>query len=327
MADLTAALRIGRTFYFAVDAIPPAYLRKLCAAIVDKGLRISWAAEMRLEGGFTKGLGNDLARSGCVAVSFGYESGNQRILQLIDKAVKADQIPSLLHAAYESGIACQMMGFIGFPTETVDEALQTYRVLHDTQDNWMLAGIGDFVLTPGAIVAKSPDRFGVSSLGCFEGDDIHRWLWWVGRDGLLRHPGDQRDAPEIREAASQVAPFFGDRPFVGGIDSAHSILYFRRFGPRAFKDHAPRDESESEWYTSPLPVADFVSVDDLSAFHRSFQRQGKSAGWAEISQWLNEPLALPSNAGELEIEIAPNGAVASVQPWGERRTFTIVPAD
>jgi hypothetical protein len=326
LADLTTAMGIGRTFYFAVDAIPPAYLRRLCAAIAGGIPPISWAAEMRLEGGLASGLADQLAQAGCVALSFGYESGSQRILRFLDKAQKIDQVPSLLRACKERGIACQLMGFIGFPTETLDEALETYRVLSDTRDSWALSGIGDYVLTPGAIVAKNPERFGISACGSYEGEDIRRWLWWKDGDGVLRYPGDQREASEVPIAAVRAPQFRGNRPFLGGIDSAHSILYFRQFGPNGLNERTHPDDFSGGRCVSRLPVGDFVSADDLAAFHQSLRREGRSAGWAEISDWLDKSLSWSSREERREIAIAPNGSVASVRPTNSERTFTIVPA-
>jgi anaerobic magnesium-protoporphyrin IX monomethyl ester cyclase len=325
LADLVAAARVGRTLYFAVDAIPPAYLKKLCAALIEHNVGISWAAEIRMEGGFLKGLADDLRRAGCVALSFGYESGAQRVLQLIDKGQRVDQVPALLRAVSGNGIACQLMGFIGFPTETVDEALQTYRVLEETHAWWVFAAIGDFVLTPGAIVAKQPNRFGITSIGPFEGEDICRWLWWKGSDGVLRYPGDQRNDAGVCEAASRI-PFLGKRPYLGGIDTGHSILYFRRFGPDTFKATVQPGQYGIDVYESCLPVADFATLDDLSALHSSWRRRGESAGWAEIDGWLQESLPLSPDQGMFDIGIGPQGDVVDIQSANPRRTFTIVPA-
>ena len=79
-------------------------------------------------------MADELREAGCVAVSFGYESGCQRILDLINKGVRLEQVPELLAELSRVGIAAQMMGFIGFPGETLAEASQTFEFLLQNRD-------------------------------------------------------------------------------------------------------------------------------------------------------------------------------------------------
>ena len=75
--------------------------------------------------------------------------------------MRLTDVPDLLKELGRVGIGAQMMGFIGFPGEQPGEAYATYAFLRDHIDDWTLAGIGDFVMTPGAIVAKRPADFGI----------------------------------------------------------------------------------------------------------------------------------------------------------------------
>ncbi|MFD7868447.1 hypothetical protein [Streptomyces sp. NPDC059783] len=165
-----------------MDAMSPRYLRTLAAALAESSLDLRWSAELRLECTFPKrAVGELLAASGCVAVSFGYESGSQRVLDLIDKGVRIDVVPEVLTEPARNGIAAQMMGFTGFPTETRAEAPATYEFLRDHEKLWTTSGIGVFSLTPGSIVAKDPGRFGIDVLPLPASDDIRRYVPWRDR--------------------------------------------------------------------------------------------------------------------------------------------------
>ncbi|HEY3058251.1 MAG TPA: radical SAM protein [Chloroflexota bacterium] len=312
--ELRHIAQYARTLYFSVDAIAPAYLRKLSQAIAASGLDIHWSAELRLEKSMIKdGMADELRKAGCVAVSFGYESGCQRILDLINKGVRLEQVPELLSELSRVGIAAQMMGFVGFPGETIAEASQTFEFLLENRANWTLAGIGDFLLTPGASVAKRPADFGIRDVGPFDGDDIVRTLYWTDGEGRTHFDGGGHDAA-IEPLAERVVNFVDDRPFVGGIDSAHSILYFAHYGavlvPPEKRDSLTDDPIlVTERYSTPLSGVDtFTARGDLVDFHRQRRARGRSTNLAELQAWLAEELPPVTEAsGGERLAIYPNG--------------------
>ena len=317
VTDLQRVQAIGATIYFAVDAMSPRYLRRLAAAIAP--LKLSWAAELRLEKTFVSGLTQELAASGCVAISFGYESAAPRILELIDKGTDTEIIGHILGALRQANIGAQMMGFVGFPSETPAEAMMTYDFLIEHQDSWALAGIGDFVLTTQSIVAKQPSRFGIEKLVASRGDDIVRSLSWVESAGSVRRSaGDARDEA-LNRAAREISRGRETRPFVGGIDSSHSLLYFKRYGARLW----PHSDLESPADPDPrardvryrTPFASLGSFCNGDAIHRYVGEQrerGESPGAEDVLAFLSTETT-PARHGS-EIEILPNGSYLVLTP-------------
>jgi hypothetical protein len=227
VADLREISQKTPYVYLSVDVLAPGALLRLAEAVIDAGIRIRWAAEMRLEKYFNRERCETLRRSGCVAVSVGFESGNQRILDRIKKGTRLEEIEGTLGEFAGSGIAVQMMGFTGFPTETYREALESISYLKRNSEHWAVGGLGEFVLTPGAIVAQRPADFNVSNVRPFAGDDIKRCLNF---DEL---PGPAKTAEEtlaVEEAKRELRRAEFSRPFAGGTDSAHSIFYYARYG-------------------------------------------------------------------------------------------------
>ncbi|HEV7666676.1 MAG TPA: radical SAM protein [Chloroflexota bacterium] len=313
--ELRDLARLARTVYFSVDAVSPAHLRRLARAIIDSGINIRWSAELRLERSRLREIAQELRDSGCVAISFGYESGSQRILDLINKGVRLTEVPDLLRELTRVGIGAQMMGFIGFPGETPPEALATFEFLRDHREGWTLAGIGDFVLTPGAIVAKRPEEFGIHEVRSVDGDDIVRLLAWLDAEGTVHGPGDMR-SPAVNSITGQIMPTLDDRPFVGGIDAAHTILYFARYGarlvPPEIRDALPANPLiEAVQYATPLHGVDgFTQRADLEEFHRGHLAHGRGASADEVQQWLAEyPVerAMAHTYPDEVLEIYPSG--------------------
>src|SRR5947209_2540463 len=137
--------------YFAVDVMAPGYLERLSDAIRESDLKIRWGAELRLEKIFSKERCRKLAESGCVSVSFGMESGNQRILDLIDKGTKVAYMAETMKNFASAGIAVQLMTFTDFPTETALEKKATIEFIENNRPYWSAGGIGTFVLTGTAM--------------------------------------------------------------------------------------------------------------------------------------------------------------------------------
>jgi anaerobic magnesium-protoporphyrin IX monomethyl ester cyclase len=313
VADLEAAAEIGRNVQFAVDALSPSYLRRLCEALAQRQLGIRWSAELRLERTFPDWqMGPLLRAAGCVALSFGYESGSQRLLNLLDRGVQIASVPELLAALAAADIGLQMMGEIGFPGESEDEALETHRFLLRHAPLWTLCSIDDFTLAPGATVARQPARFGIRALDVYEGDDIVRALWWQGADQRVAGRGSGR-TERVRELARQLDAGLADRPFVGGVDSSHSLLYFARNGRRLLPEDQElpaRDGclAPTRRYLSPLPATAFsFDTAALHEHHRAARARGRGRHAWEILEWLAGP-----HAPAVPAESASPGAIVDV---------------
>jgi len=225
--DLRAISRESRFVYFSADVIAPSYLVKVAEALLEARIDIRWGAELRLERYFDERQCGILRRSGCVAVSVGFESGNQRILDLMDKGTKTDQIARVVRDFSTAGIGVQIMGFTGFPTETYEEAMDSIRLLEELREHWVFGGLGEFQLTAGAIVARQPQRFGLVSVSTRPADDLHAFLDF--REQIPSKTEEQMRDIE-RRAIQMRHPFELERPFACGTDTAHSYFYLSRYG-------------------------------------------------------------------------------------------------
>jgi anaerobic magnesium-protoporphyrin IX monomethyl ester cyclase len=242
IGDLRAAIDEtgARYVYFAVDVMAPSYLDRLSDAIAAAGLDIRWAAELRMERVFSRDRCAKLAASGCVCVSFGMESGSQRILDLIDKGTKVAFMGETMKNFAEAGVAVQLMAFSDFPSETPDEKEETGRFVREHDEYWSAGGIGTFLLTGTAIVAKEPARFGVRLIDTQDVDVLRALAYEVEQDS--RDEESKAMLTEDRDASfdarGKIFPPVLGRPWAGGTDTLHSMIYYDFYGRRFFREQA-----------------------------------------------------------------------------------------
>lgn len=222
--------------YFAVDVMAPGYIERLADAMVEAGLEIRWSAEMRMEKIFSEERCRRLARSGCVCISFGMESGNQRILDLIDKGTKVKYMGETMKNFASAGVGVQLMAFTDFPTETPGEKKETYDFVREHEEYWSTGGMGRFLLTGTSIIAKEPDRFGIKLIETQEADIARAIAFKIdtesGREVMLAEDGDASFDED-----GGIFPRILGRPWAGGTDSLHTMIYYDAYGRNFFKDH------------------------------------------------------------------------------------------
>ena len=151
-------------FHFTDESYPPALFRKLTRGLIDSQMGITWTTHMRFEKSLLdEAVWQDAKESGCKYLHFGYESGVERVLQLMDKATTAEVMTKHLKLTAEAGIWNHCMGFFGFPGETKEEAWQSVQFLEQNKDHVHSLGFGTFDLGRHNPVAKHPEKWGVTA--------------------------------------------------------------------------------------------------------------------------------------------------------------------
>jgi len=114
----------GQTgFHFVDEAAPPKALKALADELQKRNRAISWWGNIRFEKSFTPELCNQLADSGCIAVSGGLEVASDRLLTLMKKGVSVDQVARVTRAFSDAGVLVHAYLMYGFPTQTVQDTV------------------------------------------------------------------------------------------------------------------------------------------------------------------------------------------------------------
>ncbi len=152
-----------RHFHFTDESYPPALFRKVTRKLVESKLDIAWTTHIRFEKSLLDDeVWQDAQDAGCKYLHMGYESGSERVLQLMDKATTTEIIQRSLELSSRHGVWNHVMGFFGFPGETYEEAKFSTKFLEDNRDHVHSIGFGTFDLSKHTPAAKNPEKFGIT---------------------------------------------------------------------------------------------------------------------------------------------------------------------
>ena len=264
-------------FYLSQDSVAPKTIVKLSQAIIDSGLHIRWATDLKPEKYLTQERAETLRKAGAVACALGVESGSPRVLKLIDKGAPIEVVHDVMGHLSRAGIAAEAMCFTEFPTETHDEAISTLDFLDDHRDQLAVYIVGEFGLTHGSLVAQEPSRFGIRETWELAGDQLGLGIFF---EPMTPWKTDDERA-DVDEQLQELSSGWALRsyPWAGAVSTAHTILYYDRFGTSVFRDLAARGLREGILGAKKKPFEAELRFDPRDC-ERAEQREG--AIWATL---------------------------------------------
>jgi len=105
-----------------------------------------------------------LKESGCIMLQWGIESGNKRILDLIEKGTNPSDIAVVLQNSHKAGISNIAYIIFGFPTETKEEFKETIAFLESNKEYIDLISPTVFGLQQGTPIFKNPEKYGITKI-------------------------------------------------------------------------------------------------------------------------------------------------------------------
>ncbi|RTL41677.1 MAG: radical SAM protein [Rhodocyclaceae bacterium] len=154
----------GQTgFHFVDEAAPPKMLKALADELARRQRSISWWGNIRFEKSFTPELCQQLADSGCIAISGGLEVASDRLLKLMKKGVSVDQVARVTKGFSDAGILVHAYLMYGFPTQTVQDTVDALEYVRQLFDAGCIQSgfFHRFVCTVHSPVGQNPAEYGV----------------------------------------------------------------------------------------------------------------------------------------------------------------------
>ena len=255
-------------FYLSQDSVAPKTLLRFAEGVLEAGLKIRWATDLKPERYLHAERAETLRKAGAVACALGVESAAPRVLKLIDKGAPIEAVRDVIHNLSSADIAAEAMCFTDFPTETCAEALATVRFLEDLKDDVAIYIVGEFDLTHGALVAQRPADFGLRDVYQLDGDLFGTGLFFEE----ARASKKPREQERIDTALSRLGRMWRLRtyPWAGAVSTAHTLLHYARFGKQVFRIQAQQPAVE---LSAPprLATAQF----DLEECEAAMEREGE----------------------------------------------------
>lgn len=154
----------GQTgFHFVDEAAPPAGLRALAERLIARKVVCTWWGNIRFEKTFTPRLAALLAASGCVALSGGLEVASDRLLERMKKGVTVAQVARVTRALTDAGIMVHAYLMYGFPTETLQETVDSLeRVRQLFAEGCLQSAFWHrFAATAHSPIGRAPELYGI----------------------------------------------------------------------------------------------------------------------------------------------------------------------
>jgi anaerobic magnesium-protoporphyrin IX monomethyl ester cyclase len=309
-------------FNFSNDVIDPSYLIKFSQTVTDTGKSFIWNTDLRAEKAFNKNTCKQMAKAGLNSVAIGFESGCQKTLDAMDKGNRIETTRSVLKNLYESGIATQVMGIFGFPGETEKDGEETVRFLEENEDRISYYVIGLLMVMPGSRMHDNPHEFGVSSISYANNPMKTPEPVWISN---TRMPLDAVHRLYQRLGRLENVYAINEYPYVGGLSTNHSFLYFR-LGPDILKrlqqkekEHhyklhmildrdVPPQKSKAIKSIVPVLMFPYKVYQSPYAVESILIDSGKTATQERLSKeddnnYLVDPINTPIRIGALEIAL------------------------
>jgi hypothetical protein len=223
-----------RIFYFSQDAFAPSIARAIALGIKERGLALRWGTDMRPERSLSPERCQELVAGGALSAALGVESAAPRVLSLIDKGIKVDDMRRVIQNLSEAGMAVEAMCFSDFPTESYREALATIELVRALTPHLSLFILGRFDLTHGSLVAQKPGEFGIKEVWHIEGDEFKTGLFFQEAESKKT----ERQRAQIESLVADISARWSLRryPWAGALSTAHTMLTYARSGKGAFRD-------------------------------------------------------------------------------------------
>lgn len=105
---------------------------KICKMIKERGIDVSWDCQTRVDQ-ISFEILREMVAAGCELVSFGVESGSNKILGKIGKGTTVEQNKRAIALAKKAGLLVAVSVIIGYPGETVETVNETLKFLWETR--------------------------------------------------------------------------------------------------------------------------------------------------------------------------------------------------
>lgn len=305
-----------KNVYISCDVLSPVYAVKLAQALIDKGVKIRWSSDLKIEEYFTPERCKLLYDSGLRSAAFGIESGSDRILTLMRKGVDRATLTRVNRAFHDAGVATEWMTFTDHPDESLEEAVDTVHWIAEQQDYVDLFIVGKFGLEAGSHIAQAPADYGVRKIYWADGDELRLYALYTHKGGRRSREVDRAIEREIDlvGAAWDLHPY----PWAGANSTHHTFLHFLEYGPRVFKTHFQRAQAALRGKLPDPPVAHIAGLREKMRFNPERMAENEQAfleGYLERALYTT----IPSRGGT-KTEVAPlsladyEAAAAAVRP-------------
>jgi anaerobic magnesium-protoporphyrin IX monomethyl ester cyclase len=154
-----------RHFYLADQYVDAPDMEVLAEETLHQGLEIYFHIMGRPTDDYTPAVLQKLSSAGCRWISWGIESGSQRLLDVSLKGTSAETIRRIIKDSHRAGISNLLMMIFGLPTGTDEDFDATMDLLDDLVDSVDAITASSFQLFDRTAFAAQAKTFGMEITG------------------------------------------------------------------------------------------------------------------------------------------------------------------
>ena len=165
-------------FYFLHPTlnISRKYIHALCDEIIRLGLDLRWTDCARINH-LDRETVTKMRRAGAVRLVIGMETASSRLLSIIGKEVKVEDVEETFRTCHEEGIFTSIEIITGLPQERDGDVQATVDFLGRNEALIDEIWINRYFLENNSLMFRHPDRYGLENIrhvrrGDFEGDEM-----------------------------------------------------------------------------------------------------------------------------------------------------------
>jgi len=125
-------------------------VRKICERILEKKIKLKWAVDARVDQALK--LSDDflglMKRSGCAKVFLGSESGDQEVLDFIDKGITVEGTYEAARLFHRHNIIAELLSMVGFPLNPKKDLENTLKMIKEIKTRYPNHQATPFLFTP-----------------------------------------------------------------------------------------------------------------------------------------------------------------------------------
>ena len=159
-------------------------LGELCDLIISENMKIRWGGQGMIRKEMTGGLLRKMKKAGCYIISYGVESGSNKILVLMRKGYTAKLAEKVIRETHNLGIDVIFNIISGFPGEDENTFLETKAFVQRCRNYACHIELPVYLLLKGSYIYNNLDEFNIAPIN-YNGN----WqLEWETKDGKNTYP-------------------------------------------------------------------------------------------------------------------------------------------
>jgi len=121
-----------------------------CRGIIDRNMKLNWATDVRIDqiNNFSDELMQLLNDAGCTKLYIGAESGDDQVLEMINKKISADDTFKAAGRLNKYGIIADFFIMVGFPLNPMKDLMQSLEMIKNIKINFPEHQFTPFVFAP-----------------------------------------------------------------------------------------------------------------------------------------------------------------------------------